>query len=104
MTLKRRFPLALRPGLVAFTGTFSPFTKNKTIGSPLPTPAEILDQTNRCLKDGDPSDYPTGHGPQGDFIRIQNYARCVRTTRPGDISSSFEIIFITWSIRALPEQ
>ena len=29
-------------------------------------------------KIGDPSDYPTGHGPQGDAIRIFNYIRCVR--------------------------
>jgi len=30
-------------------------------------------------KSGDPADYPTGHGPQGDAIRIYNYVRCVRT-------------------------
>jgi len=30
-------------------------------------------------KEGDPSDYPTGHGPQGDAIRIFNFVRCVRT-------------------------
>ena len=29
-------------------------------------------------KSGDSSDYPTGHGPQGDAVRIENYARCVR--------------------------
>jgi len=29
-------------------------------------------------KSGDPNNYPTGHGPQGDAIRIYNYARCVR--------------------------
>ncbi len=29
-------------------------------------------------KSGDPADYPTGHGPQGDVIRIYNHARCVR--------------------------
>ncbi|MDX1699106.1 MAG: DUF1566 domain-containing protein [Melioribacteraceae bacterium] len=29
-------------------------------------------------KIGDPDDYPTGHGPQGDAIRIYNYVRCVR--------------------------
>ncbi|MBF0573072.1 MAG: DUF1566 domain-containing protein [Desulfamplus sp.] len=29
-------------------------------------------------KTGDSSDYPTGHGPQGDAIRIYNYVRCVR--------------------------
>jgi len=30
-------------------------------------------------KTGDASDYPTGHGPQGDAIRILNYVRLVRT-------------------------
>jgi hypothetical protein len=29
-------------------------------------------------KSGDPGDYPEGHGPQGDAIRIYNYVRCVR--------------------------
>ena len=29
-------------------------------------------------KIGDPDDYPTGHGPQGDAIRIYNYVRLVR--------------------------
>lgn len=29
-------------------------------------------------KDGNPADYPYGHGPQGDVIRIYNYVRCVR--------------------------
>jgi hypothetical protein len=35
------------------------------------------------LKDGNPKDYPTGKGPQGDVIRILNYVRMVRnsTTR-----------------------
>lgn len=28
-------------------------------------------------KSGDPSIYTTGHGPQGDAVRIYNYARCV---------------------------
>jgi hypothetical protein len=30
-------------------------------------------------KTGDPADYPNGHGPQGDVIRIFNHVRCVRT-------------------------
>lgn len=30
-------------------------------------------------KIGDPADYPTGNGPQGDAIRIYNYVRLVRT-------------------------
>jgi len=29
-------------------------------------------------KSGDPTDYPTGQGPQGDARRIDNYVRCVR--------------------------
>ncbi len=29
-------------------------------------------------KTGDPADFPTGHGPQGDAIRIYNYVRLVR--------------------------
>ena len=29
-------------------------------------------------KSGDPADYPFGHGPQGDVIRIFNYVRAVR--------------------------
>ena len=29
-------------------------------------------------KSGDPADFPTGHGPQGDAIRIYNYVRMVR--------------------------
>jgi hypothetical protein len=29
-------------------------------------------------KSGDPADYPYGHGPQGDVIRIYNYVRLVR--------------------------
>lgn len=30
-------------------------------------------------KTGDAADYPTGHGPQGDAIRIDNYVRLVRS-------------------------
>lgn len=29
-------------------------------------------------KSGDPTDYSSGHGPQGDVVYIYNYARCVR--------------------------
>ncbi len=32
-------------------------------------------------KVGNPNDYPTGHGPQGDAIRIFNYVRLVRNTK-----------------------
>ncbi|MCP4186241.1 MAG: DUF1566 domain-containing protein [Gammaproteobacteria bacterium] len=31
-------------------------------------------------KTGNPDQYPTGHGPQGDSVRINNYARCVAST------------------------
>jgi hypothetical protein len=29
-------------------------------------------------KGGDPAEYEDGHGPQGDSVRIYNFARCVR--------------------------
>jgi hypothetical protein len=32
-------------------------------------------------KDGDPSKYPQGFGPQGDEVRILNFVRCVRGRR-----------------------
>ena len=32
-------------------------------------------------KTGNASDYPTGHGPQGDAIRILNYVRLVRNIK-----------------------
>ncbi len=43
-------------------------------------------------KTGDPADYPTGHGPQGDAIRIYNYVRLVRdgeaqSTSGADVST-----------------
>lgn len=41
-------------------------------------------------KSGDPADWPTGHGPQGDAIRIYNYVRCVRDIQcgqPGYVSA-----------------
>ncbi|NJN66549.1 MAG: DUF1566 domain-containing protein [Chloroflexaceae bacterium] len=34
-------------------------------------------------KMGDPSEWPTGHGPQGDAIRITNYVRLVRDADAG---------------------
>jgi hypothetical protein len=34
-------------------------------------------------KCGDPEQYPHGHGPQGDVIRIYNLVRCVRDTGTG---------------------
>lgn len=38
-------------------------------------------------KSGDPSQYPTGAGPQGDAIRINNYVRLVRDIKTTDIES-----------------
>jgi hypothetical protein len=43
-------------------------------------------------KSGDPADYPYGHGPQGDVVRIHNFVRCVRTvdgSEPGTIYDHF---------------
>jgi hypothetical protein len=40
-------------------------------------------------KTGDASDYPTGHGPQGDVIRIDNLARCVRGGEAAATSGGF---------------
>jgi len=31
------------------------------------------------FKSGDPTQFPTGRGPQGDAVRIYNFARCLRT-------------------------
>ena len=48
-------------------------------------------------KSGDPNDWPNGHGPQGDVIRIYNYIRCVRTAlsesenQAGDVNEDGEI-------------
>ncbi len=41
-------------------------------------------------KTGDPDDYPEGHGPQGDVIRIYNYVRPVRLV--SDISKDYPVI------------
>ncbi|OBT15553.1 hypothetical protein A9264_12870 [Vibrio sp. UCD-FRSSP16_10] len=42
-------------------------------------------------KSGDASDYPEGHGPQGDAIRIDNYVRCVRDDNT-IVSPSYTIV------------
>jgi len=48
-------------------------------------------------KTGNPADYPTGFGPQGDAIRIYNYVRLVRTattnTGLNEINSTPQIYF-----------
>jgi len=36
-------------------------------------------------KTGSASEYPTGHGPQGDAIRIENYVRCVTGGTDSDV-------------------
>jgi hypothetical protein len=35
-------------------------------------------------KTGNPADYPYGHGPQGDAVRIYNFVRCVRDIGAND--------------------
>lgn len=39
------------------------------------------------LKSGEPNDplWAQGHGPQGDEVRIRNFARAVRSVQPGTI-------------------
>ena len=41
-------------------------------------------------KSGNPVDYPQGHGPQGDVIRIYNYVRAVRSV--SDTSYSYPVV------------
>jgi len=41
-------------------------------------------------KAGDPADYPEGHGPQGDAVRIYNYVRCVRDGGSGQETAVLE--------------
>jgi hypothetical protein len=49
-------------------------------------------------KSGDPGDWPYGHGPQGDVIRIYNYVRLVR-----DIQSTSTLEFQSdWNLVGLP--
>ena len=38
-------------------------------------------------KSGDPSRYATGHGPQGDVVRIYNYVRCVTGNSDGSVQT-----------------
>ena len=42
-------------------------------------------------KSGDPSNFPYGHGPQGDVIRIYNYVRLIRNFEPITGSNNYEI-------------
>jgi hypothetical protein len=47
-------------------------------------------------KSGDPADWPYGHGPQGDVIRIYNHVRCVRNAGTsasgcGDVNGDFAV-------------
>ncbi|MCB8920291.1 MAG: DUF1566 domain-containing protein [Ardenticatenaceae bacterium] len=46
-------------------------------------------------KSGDPADYPTGHGPQGDAIRINNYVRLVRGGTSGEIVNNSEVVNVS---------
>ncbi len=38
-------------------------------------------------KSGDPADWPYGHGPQGDVIRIYHHVRCVRDAEPASLGA-----------------
>ncbi len=42
-------------------------------------------------KAGDPANYPTGRGPQGDAIRIDNFARCVRDDSSTELTTGGEV-------------
>jgi hypothetical protein len=61
-------------GLTAYDGGFFSISK--------PSGWEVITAgagAQRCdPKSGDPGDYPHGHGPQGDVVRIFNYVRLVR--------------------------
>jgi hypothetical protein len=51
--------------------------------APNSTSAQLMDVHGAGAQRSDPktgnaSDYPTGHGPQGDVVRINNFVRCVR--------------------------
>ena len=37
-------------------------------------------------KEGDPEDWPTGRGPQGDAVRIYNFVRLVRDVDGGSVA------------------
>ncbi len=41
-------------------------------------------------KSGDPANWPNGNGPQGDVVRIYNYARCVRNDESDSGSTTSE--------------
>ncbi len=41
-------------------------------------------------KAGDPADWPYGHGPQGDAIRIYNFVRLVRGAETALFTDGFE--------------
>jgi hypothetical protein len=43
-------------------------------------------------KNGDPKNYPNGNGPQGDVVRIYNYARCVRDISSVNTKNKFTIV------------
>jgi hypothetical protein len=51
-------------------------------------------------KEGDPDDWPCGHGPQGDVVRIFNHVRCVRGGLAGiDLSGNVSggELELTWA-------
>ncbi len=42
-------------------------------------------------KSGDPANWPNGNGPQGDIVRIYNYARCVRDDENSGSANTSEL-------------
>ena len=54
-------------------------------------------------KSGDPADWPTGHGPQGDAIRIYNYVQLVRDADTGSEAPPQDHIIYTPLIRTQDE-
>ena len=49
-------------------------------------------------KVGDPADWPNGNGPQGDVVRIYNYARCVRDADTVELDRPYKL-FIPLAMR-----
>lgn len=50
-------------------------------------------------KKGDPRQYPYGRGPQGDVVRIYNFARCVHNIYPeprSERSQGFLLSIVAW--------